>query len=82
MFFLQEKCKRAKTHEGWLKFSYLFMVRYKKILFLETKNVKFKGSEQFMTRHHEDSRPTNLAAATDFENKKDEEKTETPNQNC
>ena len=32
-----------------------------------------------MTRHHGDSRPTNVAAATDFENKKDEEKTETPN---
>ena len=35
-----------------------------------------------MTRHHDNSWPTNLAAATDFENKKDEEKTETPNKIC
>ena len=35
-----------------------------------------------MTRHHGDSRPTNLAAAADFENKKNEEKNETPNSNC
>ena len=32
-----------------------------------------------MTRHHDDSRPTNLAASPDFENKKDEEKIETQN---
>ena len=48
-------------------------------IFSETENFKLKGSEQFMTGHHDNSRPTYLASAADFENKKDEEKTETQN---
>ena len=32
-----------------------------------------------MTRHDDDSRPTDLASSTDFENKKVEEKTEGQN---
>ena len=32
-----------------------------------------------MTRHYDYSRPSDLASAADFENKKDEEKTETQN---
>ena len=52
------------------------------ILFVETENVKLKGSEQFMTRHHDDSRPPNLVATADFKTKKDEEKTETQKENC
>ena len=56
----------------------MFVIFDNILLSLETENFKLKGSEQFMTRHVDHSRPTNLASATDFENKKDEEKTETP----